>query len=176
MEALELIKQKGARKVFETLLKFKGRQFTMNELAKEAHVPFVSVWRLVKIWDPAGIVETSVVGRSKIIKFRDSEYTKRILELLKLSVSPQSFTADALKKELKNKGIIEAHLFGSVAKGNEKLESDIDIAILAGRKFDANKLVFDIYERYGTKIVPLIFENKQELDEFLKDKGGVKIV
>ena len=176
MEALDLIKQKGARKVLETLLTFKGRQFTINELAKESNVPFVSVWRLVKIWEQAGIVETGVVGRSRIVRFRESEYTKRILELLRLSVSPQAFTAEALRKELKKKGIKEAYLFGSVAKGKEKLESDVDIAILSVKEFDVNKLVFGIYEKYGTKIIPLTFEDKAELDRFLKDKEGVRIV
>jgi len=176
MEGLELVKYKGARKILETFLKFKGRQFTMNELSKTTKVPFGSLWRLLKKWESAGIIETNVVGNSKVVKLHESEYTKRILELLKLSVSPQTFTAEALKKELKDKGIKEAYLFGSVAKKKEKLESDIDIAILAKEKFDANKLMFEVYERYGTKVVPLMFDNKKDFDKFLKDKEKERII
>jgi predicted nucleotidyltransferase len=176
MEGLELIKYKGTRKVLETFLKFKGRQFTINELSKTTKVPFGSLWRLLKKWESAGIIETNVIGKSRVVRLHESEYTKRLLELLKLSVSPQAFTAEALKKELKGKSIKEAYLFGSVAKKNEKLESDIDLAILAGKKFDANKLMFEVYEKYGTKVVPLIFDNKKELDKFLKDKEKERII
>ena len=148
----------------------------MNELSKTTKVPFGSLWRLLRKWESAGIIEANVVGNSKVVKLHESEYTKRILELLKLSVSPQTFTAEALKKELRDKGIKEAYLFGSVAKKKEKLESDIDLAILARKKFDANQLMFDVYERYGTKVVPLMFDNKKEFDKFLKDKEKERII
>lgn len=175
MEALELLQYKGARRLLETLLEFKGRQFTISELAKAAGVPFASTWRLIKRWRSAGIVDASVVGRSTVVRLRDSEYVLRIAELLRLSVTPQAFTAEALKSELKGRKIKKAYLFGSVAKGEEKPESDIDLAILAGKRFDSNKLTFDIYERYGTKVVPLVFGNEKELDKFLKEKEKVRV-
>jgi predicted nucleotidyltransferase len=175
MEALELLQYRGARRLLETLLEFKGRQFTISELAKAAGVPFASTWRLIKQWRSAGIVDAGVVGRSIVVKLRDSEYVRRVAELLELSVTPQAFTAEALKKELKGRGVRKAYLFGSVARREEKLESDIDLAVLAGKRFDSNKLMFDIYERYGTKIVPLVFSNEKELDKFLKGKEAVRI-
>lgn len=177
METLDLVKQKGAKKLFETLLKFKGRQFTMNELAKKANIPFGSLWRIIKKWESAGFIETHVVGKSRVVSLHETEYMKNIATLLKLSKSPQAFTVESLKKELKNKSIKEAYLFGSVAKGKEKPESDIDLAVLvAVRGFDANRLVFETYEKYGTKIVPLVFNNKKEFDKFLKDKEKERIV
>jgi len=176
MEGLELIKYRGARKVMETLLEFKGRQFTVNELSKTSKVPFASVWRIIKLWESAGIVETNIVGKSRIVKLKMSEYTKNIVKLLSLSKSPQALTTDALGKELRNKKIEEAYLFGSVAKGKEKLESDIDLAILQSSEIDTNKIIFDIYEKYGTKIVPLIFKNKKEFDKFLRDKEKRRII
>ena len=176
MEALDLIKQKGAKKLLETLLKFKGRQFTMNELAKEANIPFGSLWRIIKKWESAGFVETHVVGKSRVVNLHETEYMKNIVALLKLSTTPQAFTVESLKKELKNKNIKEVYLFGSVAKRKEKPESDIDLAVLAVKGFDANRLVFKIYEKYGTKIVPLVFNNKKEFDKFLKDKEKKRIV
>jgi predicted nucleotidyltransferase len=171
MEAIHLIKHKGTRKVLETLVKFPNRQFTINELAKEAEVPFASTWRLVQRLEPAGIIETSRIGRSVVVKLHRSDYLESILSILKISQSPQAFTAQALEGLLKKeRGVKEAYLFGSVARGEENLASDIDIAILIDRKFDANRFLFEVYERFGTKLVPITFQSKKELIAFLADK------
>ncbi len=176
MEALQLIKYSGSRRMLETLLKFPRRQFTISELAKEALVPFASAWRLVRIWEPAGIIETGRIGRSVTVRLRDSEYLKSLSSLLKISMSPQAFTIRALINILaKEKDIKEAYLFGSVASGKEKLASDIDIALLAGRGFNANHLLFEVYEKYGTKLVPIVFSGRRKIESFMSDKKGKRL-
>jgi len=176
MEAMELVKNRGARQMLETLMKFPSRQFTINELARESAVPFASAWRLVRLWEPAGIIETGRVGRSVTVKLRKSEYLDAVSSLLKISVSPQAFTADAVANLLaREKGVKEAYLFGSVASGKETPASDIDIALLAHKGFNANGLVFSIYEKYGTKIVPLAFSSKKELDAFMEGKESRRL-
>jgi len=176
MEAIQLVKYKGSRQMLETLLRFPNRQFTINELAKEAGVPFASAWRLVQKWKPAGMIETGKVGRSVTVKLHKSEYLDAVASLLKISMSPQAFTAHALKDMLvKEKDVKDARLFGSVATKSEKLASDIDLALLAEKGFNANNLVYSVYEKYGTKIVPLVFSSKKELDVFMADKKGVRL-
>ncbi|MFH0817363.1 MAG: nucleotidyltransferase domain-containing protein [Candidatus Micrarchaeota archaeon] len=176
MEAIQLVKYSGSRKMLETLFKFPNRQFTINELAKEAEVPFASAWRLVQKWEPAGIIETGRVGKSVTVKLHKSEYLDSVVSLLKISVSPQAFTAHALKDLFaKEKQVKEAYLFGSVAMGSEKLASDIDVALLAEKGFNANNLVFEVYEKYGTKVVPLVFSSKKELGSFMADKKGARL-
>lgn len=176
MEAVQLVKYRGARKVFETLLKFPKRKFTISELAKTSKIPFASAWRLVKKWEPAGIIECGRVGNSVTVALRESEYARRVADLMELSVSPQAFTAEALKKTLKKmRGFKEAYLFGSVARGEEKLSSDIDIALLVGKEFDSSKLMLDVYEQHGTKVIPLTFSDKKKLLQFLSDKEKVRL-
>jgi DNA-binding Lrp family transcriptional regulator len=176
MEAIELIKYKGSRKLLETLAKFPNRQFTINELSGEAGVPFASTWRLVRKWEPAGIIETGRVGKSVTVKLRRSEYLDSVLSLLKISTSPQNFTARALGEMLAEEdGVKEAYLFGSVAKGDEKLESDIDMALLVKKGYDANGIVFEAYGKFGTKVVPITFHSKKELTEFMAGKKGRKL-
>lgn len=176
MEAIQLVKYRGSRQMLETLLKFPNRQFTINELAKEAGVPFASAWRLVRRWEPAGMIETGRVGRSVTVKLHKSEYLDSVAAMLKISTSPQAFTARALKELLaKEKGVKEAYLFGSVARGEENLSSDIDVALLAGKDFEANILVFGAYEKYGTKVVPLVFSSRKEFNIFLADKKGERL-
>lgn len=176
MEAIELVKNRGARQMLETLLKFPSRQFTINELAHEAKVPFASAWRLVKKWEIAGMIETGRVGSGVTVKLRKSEYLDAVSTLLKISVSPQAFTANAIESLLaKEKGVKEAYLFGSVACGKEKPASDIDIALLAQKGFNANGLVFCVYEKYGTKVVPLAFSSKKELAAFMEGKESRRL-
>lgn len=176
MEAIQLIKYKGSRKLLETLVKYPNRQFTINELAGEAGVPFASAWRLVRKWEPPGLIETGNVGRSVTVKLRRSEYLKSVLSLLNVSMSPQAFTARALKELLtKESGVKEAYLFGSVARGEEKLASDIDVALLVEKGYDANRLVFNIYGKFGTKLVPLAFQGRKELEAFMAGKKGERL-
>lgn len=176
METIQLIKYKGSRKLLETLVKYPNRQFTINELAKEAKVPFASAWRLVRKWEPAGMLETGKVGRSVTVRLRRSEYLDSVLSLLKMSMSPQAFTAHALRDLLaKDGGVREAYLFGSVAKGDEKLTSDIDIALLVEKDYDANSIVFGVYEKFGTKVVPITFHDKGEFEVFMAGKNGRRL-
>ncbi|MCX6767209.1 MAG: nucleotidyltransferase domain-containing protein [Candidatus Micrarchaeota archaeon] len=177
MQGIELIKYAGSIEVFLTLLKFPKRQFTIRELAKTAKTPFSSTQRLVKKWERAGIIETGKTGRSVTVKFHDSAYTRMIAKLVKGLVTPQRFTVGMLKKALrKTPGVREVFLFGSVAKGTEKLESDIDLAMLTDKGFDAAKLMFDTYGRYGTKVIPLLFHDKKEFLAFLSGKETVRLV
>lgn len=176
MEALKLIRYKGARRIFDVLFNYPERQFTINELAREAGVPFASAWRLIQLWEPAGIVETGRLGRSRIVRFHRSAFTEQLAKMLRLSVSPQAFTVQRLRTIFeKEKNIRRAYVFGSVARKEERVVSDIDLAMVVKKNYNINKLMFDVYERYGTKIIPLTFKSERELNAFLKDKEKVRI-
>ena len=82
-----------------------------------------------------------------------------------------------IKRILKRKKQIEsAYLFGSVAIGKETLESDIDIAIFRTKSFDLHPLLSEMHDKYGVNIIPLTFEDKDEFEDFLKDKKKVRLV
>jgi len=158
------------------LLKFQKRAFTISELSKEAAVPFASAWRLVKKLDAAGIVETAKVGNCITVTLRPSSYLDSVVQILSLSKTPQSHVVGAIKKRLqKDKTADEAYLFGSVASGAETLSSDIDIAVLAKKGFDANSLVYWAYEKYGAKPVPIVFGSHEKLKKFLEGKNAERL-
>ena len=82
-----------------------------------------------------------------------------------------------LKKILgAKKDISGAYLFGSVAKNTEKLESDVDVALLVNKKIDSSSLISTMHEKYGVKVVPLTFYSQDEFDDFLKDKKKVRLI
>ncbi len=176
METIELLARRGSRELFSALQRFPKRDFSISELARTAGVPFASAWRIVRLWECAGVVETGKLGRSVVVRYHDSPYARSLAGILGASSSPQAFTAARLKGMLgRMNGVREAYLFGSVARGEEKLSSDIDLAVLAGKGFDAEGLVFRVYEAYGTKLVPLKFGSERELKDFLKGKGAVRL-
>ena len=176
MEILELFRYRCSKKVFTTLLEFPKREFTLRELAKESEVPFSSARRIVALWSAAGIVEVGKLGKSKVIRFHKSPFTASISKMLKISLSPQNFTVNKLKTIIqKEKGIKTAYLFGSTARNEETLGSDIDLALHSDKGFDPDKIIFDIARKYGTKVVPILFGNRKESDVFLKGKDKVKL-
>lgn len=176
MEILDLFRYKCAKQVFNVLLEFPKREFTIRELAREANAPFSSVRRLVGLWEKTGIVELGKLGRNKVIRFHKSKFTDSASKILKLSVSPQRFTAEELKKIIKKEGKIKsAYLFGSTARQKETLSSDIDLALCASEDYNTSNLMFKIAKDYGTKVVPLSFKSKTELDDFLKGKDKVRL-
>jgi len=177
MEALELLSYKGARQLFETLRAYPQRQFTINELSKAAKLPFTSTWKLVQKFEQAQIVDVVLVGKSRAVKYKETPFSKIIAQMLRISVSPQALSLPELKRILKaNRQVKEACLFGSVAVKKEKLESDIDVALLVGRKIGLGSLMSSMQEKYGVKLVPLAFDSKEEFEDFLKDKKRVKLV
>lgn len=177
MNALHLAKYSGARALLETLSAFPERLFTISELAKTAKVPFASAWRLVRKWEPAGIVETGRVGSGVTVRLKKSAFSDRVVEMVRSSVSPQGFAVGQLKGVLKKTpGVKSAAVFGSVAQGKERLESDIDLAVWADSRFDADALLFEVAQKLGVKVVSLVFARKTEMDEFLEGKEHVKLI
>jgi len=91
------------------------------------------------------------------------------------------FQREILKEfEPLKKKKIKIILFGSVAKGNYKLDSDIDLAIISDKeeiKKEAEEIADKILFKYG-KVVSLKFLSKSELNKktpFIKEvlKGKV---
>ena len=177
MEAFELLAYAGSRQLFETLRSFPKRQFTINELAKTAKLPFTTTWKLVQKFERAQIVDVTLIGKSRAVRYKESPFSQLILKILQLSRTPQALSIPELKRILKaKKGIAWAYLFGSVAKNTEKLESDVDVALLLKQKIDTSSLISALYEKYGVKVVPITFDSKEEFDDFLKDKKKVRLI
>jgi predicted nucleotidyltransferase len=69
----------------------------------------------------------------------------------------------------------EAWLFGSVARGEERPESDIDVALLAGKGYRGEELLLKMLDKHGAKVIPLVFGTKGELEGFLLGKERIKL-
>jgi len=177
MEAFELLSHKGARQLFVTLRSYPRRQFSISELAKTAALPFTTTWKLVQKFERAQVVEVALIGKSRAVKYHQGPFSNLLGRILGLSASPQALSLPELKRILRAKdGVAEAYLFGSVAQKKERLDSDVDVALLLKRRIDASSFMSSIYEKYKVKAVPLLFYSKEEFDDFLKGKKKVRLV
>jgi predicted nucleotidyltransferase len=177
MEAAELLAYKGARALFETLRAYPQRQFSISELARTAGLPFTTTWKLVQKFERAHVVDVSLIGKTRAVRHRDGPFATLLGDILRLSRSQQRLSLPALRRILKaKKGVSEAYLFGSVAQKSESLDSDVDVALLVKGRIDTSSMISSLHEKYGVKVVPLLFESKEEMDDFLKGKRKVKLV
>ena len=156
------------RKAVKLLLDYPKREFTMNELSKLSGISYATVWRFVQKLDKAGIISTKVAGHSLECRLNESSpFIRELEKIFKAELSPQrlavkKFTLGA-KKINSIKKII---LFGSVASGKEKLESDIDMAFIIDKKDKKTEAKIMeaagiILEKFKLKIVPIIMTEKE---------------
>jgi len=175
MEGIELIRGSGRPELLRMLLKYPGREFTIRELAINAKVPYGTTWYAIKDWTVARIVEIGLVGRARTVRLKNIDYAKRLAKLLEFP-SPHKSALGKIKKELADiREVKEAYLFGSVAKGTEVASSDIDLALLVSKELDLHRLMSTSYDKLGVVIIPLQFTNRNEFDNFLKQKEKMKL-
>jgi len=176
MDLLTLLAAKGSRPLFSTLANFPARQFTINELARVSGVPFSTAWNIVKKWERAGIVDTGRVGKAVTVRLSSGEMAKKTRDVFDAGVSPHQHAVAWLAKELSaDKNVKSAFVFGSVTRGEEELDSDVDLAIFARKGFDSAALAAKAIERFRAKVIPLVFTDGREFSSFLEGKGAVKL-
>ena len=170
------LSRKGSRGLLTLLLKYPRRKFSINELSKTAKVPFGTTWNVVNEWEISGIVRTERIGRTVSVTLGGGPYLETAKKVLGLSISPQRAALKGIARRLKRAGVKIAYLFGSVAEGREKLNSDIDIAIVPPKGFDPKKETLAIHDLLFVKVVFLSFKNEKELLHFLKNKKFERLV
>lgn len=116
------------------------------------------------------------VGRTNAVSLGSGPHLEAAKRLLSLEVSPQRASLDGIASFLMDRGVKSAFLFGSVAEGEEGADSDVDIALVAGRGVDCASLAIEAYEKFAVKVVFLGFANGGKLMKFLKGKKYERIV
>lgn len=171
------------RKIIDLFLRYPDREFTINELTKLSKIPYASNWRFIQKLDKAGIIEVKIIGHSTACKLnRSSPFLKEIKKALEAKPTPQKAVIDNFVTRIKKlKQIRRIVLFGSVARDQEKLTSDVDIAIIVQKKNKEierkiTEVADIILEKSRITIIPILLtkkelkENKQFEEELNKGK------
>ena len=154
--------------VIEHLMRFPEREFTVLELAREVKKAYATVWRFVQLLDQAGIIFTKKIGNYTICMLnKKSPYLAEIEKVLELAVSPQRSAFKRFLGEIKKiKEVAKVYLFGSVAEGKEKPESDVDCVIILDKKTreleeKIHGIMGRILEDSKIQIVPHVLTEKE---------------
>ncbi len=128
---------KSTAKVMEQLLKFPAKEYTGRELASYAGVSQPQTDKALKLLRDHGLVQSRQIGRAYLWKLSEKHF---LLNLLKEIANPldqaQGIILKNISKKVDLNKIDRIVLFGSVARGNERPSSDLDLLVVVKKPND----------------------------------------
>lgn len=159
----QLLGSKPSISILRTLVRRKGKIFTIRRLAREAGVSHPMASETVARLENLGVVQIQPIGRSHQVTLNEkSHILKKIIEPMFMA-EEQTFdqVISSLKNHLDVRAIISAAVFGSASRGQEKSGSDIDVFVVSNDFDGAVTAVSDageeIFVKFHGSISPVIF-------------------
>jgi predicted nucleotidyltransferase len=157
--------------LLRTMINYQGKIFTIRGLAEEAKVSPNEVALTIHDLERWGIVKIQPVGRAYQLDLNKKSYilNKIIEPIFKSEKNTFAELLALLKTHLNTKKIVSAALFGSIVKGQEKIDSDIDLLVISNdhdyaitQISQASEQVFLVF--HGS-VSPIIFTEKEFKDK-----------
>jgi len=178
---LDVLTSKTKIKIIKFLLNHEA-SMSEREIASVLKVSHMSVNRTMRELAELNFVNFVTIGKAHLWSVNRKSYAFRVLSELFKGVSGIKEPLEDLKKILLNnlpKTLIKkVVLFGSIAKGSERSNSDIDVFVLVKDKQSKKKLDSQIdklsnicFEAYGNRLAPYIL-TEQEMEH----KKNLKII
>ncbi len=159
----EILGNRTKIKLLRAFFTYPEKKFTESELQRIAGIPQPSVHRNVKFLLANGILDRERIGKANLYSLNKEHI---LYDLIKNIFEIERNLLFELKKSLKGSieslsGIELAVLFGSVVKGTERADSDIDLFIVC--KVDKSQVEVEmkdpirvIRNKFGNTISPMI--------------------
>lgn len=153
--------------LLRTMINYQGKIFTVRGLAEESKVTPNEAALTIHDLERFGIIKIQPVGRAYQLELNKKSYilNKIIEPIIESEKNTLAELLAILKKHLDTKKIITAVIFGSVASGQEKIDSDIDLLVVSNdhdysitQISEASEQIFSIF--HGS-ISPIIFTEKE---------------
>jgi predicted nucleotidyltransferase len=191
---LSLDKIIGSKAKIKLLKYLFGHQTSMseNELAKVIKVSPMTVNRLMKELRELNLVSASRVGNANVWSVNKESYVYAALFKVVSEISdvptPLEHLKDTLSQNLPKELVQKVILYGSVAQGRSKANSDIDLYILASSQKEAEELTPYIdklsslcLSLYGNRLTPYILteaqlREKKKLPLLKEIEKGIRII
>jgi len=162
--------------IVRAMLRFPNKSFTARELASFVNVSHTPVLRSLGDLEGMNLIEVEKHGTSKLIRLNKRSYLYESLEyLFNYESNAKNKLIYKIKRIISNIEMVV--LFGSVQKGEEKMDSDIDILVVTKNKKNIEENLKEnqslIMKEFGNVISPVILTRKQFIDKknkpFAKD-------
>lgn len=152
--------------VLRELFKYRSKSFTIRELAASTKdVTHTAVRKALGDLQGVNIIKVEHHGQSNLITLNDKcEIYDVLVTLFGKETQTFYYFTQELKKVVPN-GIISCVIFGSVARGEEDPDSDIDVLFITDNKETVHKFVENklqmFVSRYGNAISPYIMSKAE---------------
>ncbi len=168
-----ILKSENRNRIMQTLIAYPKRQWSASAVEDFTKISHATVFRTLQSFAGFGLIKPIKVNRRDIIfeLVTDSPYLKEITRVMEAENHANSSMMEEIvdvTAPLNPKTII---LYGSYAKGNNSLDSDIDILFIAKEK-ETKKItdaIASLSSRINKTISPIIIDI-DELYSLLKKK------
>ncbi|MEM2874632.1 MAG: nucleotidyltransferase domain-containing protein [Candidatus Hadarchaeales archaeon] len=132
----DLLGTKSDIKILRTLCEYPTKEFNESELARVSRVGQKTVNRMMPKYVGYGIVNVRTIGRANVYSLNSEHYiVKQLMQLFKAESVARLELERRLREAFKDdEDIISLVVFGSLARGEEKPTSDIDVFVVAEDK------------------------------------------
>jgi predicted nucleotidyltransferase len=167
--AADIVGSKTSIRLLRTLARYEGKVFTVRELSTAAGVSHPQASAVLKELERRGVVRLQPVGNAYQVSLNKESYT--VNSLIEPLFAAEKNTVDSLVSAIApffdDPRIISVAVFGSVARGDEGADSDVDLLIISDdREFAserAARATVNTLSRFGHALSPLILEEKKFL-------------
>ena len=163
----DVLGNKASISLLRTMINYQGKIFTIRGLAEEAKVTPNETALTIHDLERFGVVKIQPVGRAYQLELNKKSYIlgKIIEPMIESEKNTMSEMLELLKKYLDTTKIFSAAIFGSVVKGQEKKDSDIDLLVVSNDHGHAIKQISEVEDQIFTifhgSISPVIFTKKE---------------
>lgn len=151
--------------VLRTLYLFKDRAFTLRELSEFSNITHQGLLKALDDLNGMNIIKMERVGRSVVIRFNKNSFLIKIMNVYKNELETMNELIIIIKNHFNYKDFSSVALFGSLVKGEENFNSDVDLLILTNNKNLANKYSekcnLEIIKKFGNVLMPYILNNNE---------------
>lgn len=169
-----------------------GFEANGRELARMTKLSHMSVNRTMKYFYNINLVKLKRYGRTFSWSANEESYLYAKLKTLiknMLALEPMADLKAFLVKKLQAPGVIGARIFGSISKGKEKEDSDVDLFVIVSNE-GVKKTVVDSLEKtgleclrvFGNSLSPYVLTEseyktkRKKLAVVIEAEKGIKII
>lgn len=146
------------RQVLGLLLLRPAESFHTREIARLTGIPAGSLHRELKALTEAGLLTRQPLGNQ--VRYQ-AERGCPVYEELAAIFRKTSGLANVLRDALATLDVELAFIFGSVARGQERVTSDVDVCVIGAASFaSVVKALAQTHERLGREINPVVMTRR----------------
>ena len=168
-----VLASENRKEIVKALFEYPKRQWSCSALEELTKMPHATVYRTLSGLKDFGILKSAKINKKDIIyELVSSPLAKELERAVNIGKITSKKIAQNFANRIKSKSIHSVILYGSAAKGTSKLESDIDILVILGKKNkNLEGKILNIAAQMSSKANKTISAVVMNINQMRKEKG-----